>query len=554
MNTSKKAAIIIFAGLFLGTMFSSVAQISHGGMPYSFKKSISLSQIDVELLPYHDNEALLEEEVFPSKNEGFIFGKEIEVNYNLENSGLWETLPNGGRLWRLAIQSTGAYSLNLVFDGFYLPSHSNLFIYTEDRSYIMGSFTEKNNNQWGNFATSLLPGDAITLEYYEAPQDYGKGIVQLSTIVHGYKNLLFHKGKHGAAQGKCHIDVNCSIGDSYPNAKRAVALILNKKYALCSGTLLNNTAQDGKPYFLTAFHCVDANNNGILEQSEKDNLKNWVFVFDYESIECGSKTERESKSISGAALVASYNHSDFALLLLNDKPTEEFKAYYAGWDRRNISVAGTVCIHHPLGDIKKISKNNKILESSKYSDDDPNFPDNTHWEVTNWNFGSTEGGSSGSALFNDREQVIGQLEGGSALCNGNSPNSGADYYGKFYYSWTSGNNPNMDCSLNQWLDPIGTNAEFLKGYDPYETVSLTVFIQEAANITISPNPATYIVKIEANTQISSCKIYAINGQHIKSTEGDSDVVTINVGDLSSGVYFIKIECDNKIITKKLVKK
>ena len=209
MNRKYKIAAVIFAGLFSVTFFSSQAQISHGGMPHSFKKSISLSQLDVELLPYLDNNQLLENEPIPSKEDGFTFGKEITVNYNLENSGLWETLPNGDKLWRLAIQSTGAYSLNLIFDSFFIPPHSKLFIYTEDKSFIMGSFTEDNNNQWGNFATSLLPGEAIVLEYYEAAQDIGKSIIQLSTIVHGYKDFFFKKkGDYGTAEGKCHIDVN----------------------------------------------------------------------------------------------------------------------------------------------------------------------------------------------------------------------------------------------------------------------------------------------------------------------------------------------------------
>ncbi len=533
----KSCKITIFIGFFLGIFFSASAQIGHGGRPYSFKKSISLSPLNMEFLSYLDNEILLKEEVIPTKEEGFIFGKEIDVDYSLENAGLWDTLSNGARLWRLGIQSMGAYSLNLLFDSFYIPPFSNLFIYTEDKSYVIGSFTGENNNRWGNFATSLLPGDAIVLEYYEASQDQGLGILNLSTVVHGYKDFFFKRGIYGSSE-KCNMDVNCSIGSMYPNAKRAVALILRGGSAHCSGTLINNTAQDGKPYFLTANHCMTSNPS------------QFVFVFNYESTGCGESTAKPSYSINGATLLAKHPHSDFALLLLNNIPPKDSLPYYAGWDRRNIAVAGAVCIHHPNGDLKKISKDNKLLDSSNWEDEDPSYPKNTHWEVTYWDSGTTQGGSSGSALFNVLEQIIGQLEGGIAECNGSLPNDGYDLFGKVSYSWTNGNSPDSN-RLDYWLDPLGTGIEVLNGYDPYENVNTIRFEQEIINILLSPNPANDIVRIAANTQIHSYKIYAVNGQRIRSANINSSMVDLNVGDLTSGVFIIELLTDKGIVFKKL---
>jgi hypothetical protein len=537
-------------GLLWGSIFSLSAQISHGGLPYSFKKGLSLSPLDVELLPYLDNEALLEEEMTSSKKEeGFIFGKEIAVNYTLKNAGIWDTLPNEARLWRMGIQSTGAYSLNLVFDGFYIPPHSKLFIYTEDRSYILGSFTAENNNQWGNFATTLLPGDAIVMEYYEAPQDYDLGVLHLSTIVHGYKDFFFkqwkkgnsQKGKYGSSQS-CNIDINCGLGEKYPNAKRSVAVILNISSAICSGTLINNTAQDGKPYFLTANHCISSDNS----------VSHFVFIFNYESSSCNEETEKRTNSISGSTLLARHVHSDFALLLLNNAPTKEFQAYYAGWDRRNIAVAGAACIHHPQGDRKKISKSNKLLDSSEWEDDDPSFPKNTHWIVSSWDLGTTEKGSSGCALFNVLEQVIGQLEGGLAECDGNTQGKGSDWFGKLSYSWTNGNNTNRN-RLDYWLDPLETGAEVLDGYDPYENDNnIDHFQQETVHVILSPNPVDNIVTVASDTEIQSCKIYAINGQCVQSENASAMTVDFNVKNLSSGIYITKVCTGNGVVFKKLV--
>ena len=549
MNKYRKI-IVVFVGLFVLTITVSVAQIGHGGVPYSFKKNAILSQPDVELLPYLDNKILLEEEIASvSKQEGFIFGKEIKVDYRLDNSGLWEDL-NGGRLWRLSVQSTGAYSLNLIFDKFYIPPHSNLFIYTEDKSFVMGKFTEENNNQWGNFATSLFPGDAIVLEYYEDSQDYGQGIIQLTTIVHGHKDFFFKKGTYGSSK-QCNIDANCEEGNKYPYAKRATALILSANKAYCSGTLMNNTARDGKPYFLTAFHCIDVNQNRELSQKEIDDAQKWVFVFNYESTDCNESPEKQKYSINGAKLLAAYPHSDFALFLLNNKPTKDFNAYYAGWDRRNIATAGAFCFHHPNGDTKKISKNNKLLDSSKWDEDDYIFPDNTHWKVTSWDMGTTEGGSSGSALFNVLEQVIGQLEGGIARCNGTNPDNGYDLYGKFSYSWTNDNNTGRN-RLDYWLDSLGTGEEVIQGYDHFQkSNAIYDFNESIAKISLSPNPANNKVRIEANSQILSYTIYAISGQRIKSETINSWSIDLNVKDLSDGIYIIELQTKNGTVHKKL---
>ena len=537
---SKIFKIVILIHLLVGFLFPLSAQIGHGGKPYSFRKNSSLQSLAIEKLPYFDNELLLQEEIASMRETGFQFGKEISVDYTLNNSGTWDTLSDGSRLWRLGIYSQEAYSLNLLFDSFYIPSSSNLFIYTEDKSFIMGSFTSENNNQWGNFATSLLPGNEIVLEYYESAKDKGKGVILLSTIVHGYKDFFFKRTTAGNS-GRCNINVNCQEGDNFQEAKRAVALILNGGSALCSGTLLNNTAQDGEPFFLTANHCM------------KVNPSRFVFVFNYESIDCGNNDEKKPYSINGAKLLASHEHSDFALLRLNDKPQKECLPYYAGWDRRNMAIVGAAGIHHPKGDLKKISRTSKLLDSSKWEDNNPSFPDNTHWEVPSWDKGTTEDGSSGSALFNPLQQVIGQLEGGHAGCSGTQPNGAEDWYGKFSYSWTNGNSSDSN-RLDYWLDPIGSGIEVLNGYDWHKDNDTYIanYEKQDNTITISPNPANAIVNIEANAEIVSCALYSVNGQCMGEYFVNSNRTEIAIHLFPSGIYLLKTQTANGLIYKKLI--
>lgn len=62
---------------------------------------------------------------------------------------------------------------------------------------------------------------------------------------------------------------------------RMITQISLTKAGFCTGTLMNNKANNGRPYYLTAFHCVDINKNNVLEQSEIDALASSVFQFQF---------------------------------------------------------------------------------------------------------------------------------------------------------------------------------------------------------------------------------------------------------------------------------
>ena len=541
---------IVFAAIFLwGICAGAFAQIEHGGTPYSFKEK-SVSTFTAVALPAMENQRLLQEETAADdKQEGYPFGKEIAVDYRLDNSGTWEDLPDGGRLWRLGIESKGAYSINLLFDRFYIPPASHLFIYTADKSFVLGSFTEKNNNRWGNFATTLLPGDAIVLEFYEAAQDRNDAIIQLSTVVHGYKKILHQKGTYGNASW-CHVNINCEIGKPYQDVKRAVAFILNKGKSFCSGTLINNTAQDTTPYFLTASHCLQKKGDTFI----RFDPSLFVFVFNYETTDCEGKNAAKTYSVSGASVVATDSISDFALLLLNDRPPAECRPYYAGWSRKDTLYKGVVGIHHPSGDWKKISEDKKKIASGQFVEDDPDiYPDNTH-HVVIWDTGSTEGGSSGSGLFTRDGLIIGQLEGGYASCRYQNE---ADYYGKISYSWTNNNRQDSN-RLDYWLDPLGLGVETLKGMD----VSGPAKVDDTTlknTIVVYPNPANGQLTIDCRdviNHVSTVEIYDVVGQLMQKAPFNSPeggkysppseglgeaTIVLDISHLAAGLYFLKID-------------
>ena len=128
------------------------------------------------------------------------------------------------------------------------------------------------------------------------------------------------------------------------------------------------------------------------------NPANWVFRFRWEApvgqekcAEIGdSGNGTENKNINGAILRADNNTSDFILTELNTAPSPAWGIYYNGWDRsddNNVSAATTV--HHPDGDIKKISRENDPLTQQTVT-----FvgAQNRTWVVNNWDMGSTEHG------------------------------------------------------------------------------------------------------------------------------------------------------------------
>ncbi len=423
----------------------AVAQISQGGTPISFQHNLR-SEVQTLTMPYFDLQQLLVEDSLDQLAGGvpYRFGKSHEVYFTLENSGIWEELGNGDRLWRLRILSDDAYSINLIYEAFYLPPGASLFIYNDAQTDILGAFTEINNNPDGTFSSFLTRGSATTLEYYEPASVAGHGVISISNVVHGYRQMFGSKERGYGDSGWCNINVNCPEGDDWQDQKRGAAMVmLGSGTRWCSGSMINNTAQDGTPYFLTANHC-------------RGGESNWIIVFNYESPGCENQDGPLNQTIQFTTLRAANSHSDFALVELSSVPPADYGVYYNGWSRVNEPHDWSCGIHHPRGDIKKISFDHDPVTSSSWG----SGPANTHWRVGNWEEGTTEPSSSGSPLFDPQKRITGQLHGGTASCTSIT----FDAYGKLAVSWDYGSAPST--RLKEWLDPLETGVEVLDGWDP----------------------------------------------------------------------------------------
>ena len=398
-------------------------------------------------LPPVDNNLLVSQDDLENKVGPYKFGKSFPVSIDIKKQGARNIVENG-TVYSLEVESKDAYSLNFVFNMFHLSSGSEVIIYNSDKSMLIGPITSKNNNDKERFRTDLLKGDRATIELFEPNRVQSKpSILILDEIVHGYRNT-FRSG-YGDSES-CNIDVVCSPeGDGWLDESNSVVLILLNNNELCTGALINNACQDYTPNVLSAFHCIDLNGNGTLEAGEIDNAEDWVFRFKYRSPSCGGAEPPSYTWITyqgGSTFRSAWSQSDFSLVEMNEMPDGKDVIQLAGWSRSTTSINNTAGIHHPNGDVMKIS----------IDDHSPTFTTPTYfgyqvgtnhfWRVS-WDDGITARGSSGSPLFNNDGRIIGQLAGGGSFCA--TPQS-PDQYGRFDESW-DGSGQAIDEELGAWL-------------------------------------------------------------------------------------------------------
>ncbi len=447
----KKIFLLVIVCELLGLV--SHAQIASGGWPLEVKIKQSLFS------PWYNtggvNDRIIEKQLLQEEGEMHLkplrFAHGFDVNLTPENSGVW-TIQGQSRIWTLGIESTDAYSINLIFGKYRLPDGARLFVFSPDRTEILGAFTSENNTASEKLAVAPIAGDSILVQYEEPVNSSFHGELEISRIAHDYTGISLKSGDERRPMKRtaeyCNIDINCPEGLPYEDQQNSVCRIFIDGTELCTGVLVNNTASNGKPYVLTANHCIE---NASQAQVS-------LFLFNYESPYCGSIDGDNTHSISGSTLKAAFDSLDFSLVELSVAPPNYFRPYYAGWDVSGTVPASSYSIHHPMGDIKKIAIDKDAPTTGSYN---RTYVSNSFWKILRWDSGVTEIGSSGGPLFNPQQQVIGTLTGGAAYCA--LPEY--DMFEKLSRSWTYRKETGKQ--LKYWLDPNQTGETKINGYAPY---------------------------------------------------------------------------------------
>ena len=458
-----------------GMAAGAKAQMSEGGTPPSFRYEQTLrSRAAKETVAVNFN--VDDEKLVDSwrESEGLAprcVSRLIDVKMNPHNAGVWSTLPDGQTIWQLEIEARGAQALMLYYADFLIPEGGRLYLYNKDKSELLGAYTHATNPDGGRFATGFVSGDAVTLEYAPGP-DGRRPQLEIEAVGYGYNlpegDRIWRQGAQlRRTSASCEVNVNCSEGDSWQNEKRGVCHMLqriNDRGYVCTGSLLNNTAQDLKPYILTATHCAqDA--SGV--KATDNDLRQWQFIFHMEYSGCsnqsGLTTTRSMVGCTRLASTPTHGGSDGMLLLLRQSIPENYNVYYNGWDRSDRGSAWGISLHHPQGDYMKISTyTHPLAAATFYGENGLEGAAHAHWNVvfarTANGHGVTEVGSSGAPLFNSDKRIIGSLTGGTSSC---TKTEGDNLYGKLSYHWNK--QAGTDTHFDRYLDPQNSGVEVLDG-------------------------------------------------------------------------------------------
>ena len=483
-------------------------------------------------LPSVSNDALVERDAaLADGTRPLRFAEPFGYTLDARAAGTWEQL-GADRVWRLVVESPGAYSLNFGFSRFRLPEGAALWIYAPGEAPEYRPFTAADNEAHGELWTPLVPGERAVIELdlggLKAGEEADFELV-LGQVAHAYRPALLTAEEKAAmaparVSGSCNVDVVCPAGDGYEDIIRSVGAYTRSGVDICSGAAINTTRGDAEPNFLTANHCGNSAGNAASV----------VVYWNYQNSTCRTPGSPQSggpgdgsRAVfnSGTVFRGSGAASDWNLLTFDDPIVPEALVYLAGWDRRDRATTSAVAIHHPGVEEKRISFEDDPTSITDYLSDTTD-PDGTHIRVEDWDLGTTEGGSSGSPLFSPEQRIVGQLHGGFASCTSQTP----DWYGRIHRS--------MELGLAPLLDPLNSGAQTIDGREansslasdmtvspeqlgPGETARVTVqvsnFADQAADAVMFanalPSGLTFLGNIDSSAGTAS---------------GDGDVVTWTV--------------------------
>jgi hypothetical protein len=329
--------------------------------------------------------------------------------------------PDGTHVSVLIIRSSGASGVGVHFRNFALADGEEVYVYGGgSNSIVFGPYTEKGPWGSGEFWSGTVDGDTAVIEFYKNTDETQQGF-DVSEVSHILPELDWRLRSNEPDVLNCEVDESC-FSDPQKNAVARILFNNNGPY-LCTGTLLNNFAQDGTPYFLTANHCV--NSQAVAQTVE-------AYWF-YQTTSCNSGILRNwVHSPPGANLLATQGSNDFAFLRLQTNPPGG--AFFSGWTSVAQSAGTNVFgLHHPDGYIPPSV--NSYLRRSTGSIANTTFGclGLTNGYEVGWTSGSTEPGSSGSGLFTSNgHYLVGVLSCGPAPPTCNNPGAGYSKFANFY--------------------------------------------------------------------------------------------------------------------------
>ena len=549
-------------------LFAVSLAASASAQPLTQQRSglLSIERVDALSLDPLDNaelraEALADRSLLDGPAP-YPYARARTVSASVGQQGTWERLGDGQHVWRLLVESPGALSLDLGFSQFSLPEGATLWMYRPGEAPVFRPFTADDAGPTGTLWTPIMEGDRVVLEI-NLPADVRPEAVEvvLSDVGHAYRGVLGVEDEgafDGQKSGSCNVDTVCSQGDAYRDIIQSVGQYTFRSGGssfVCTGAAVNNTAQDGRPYFLTANHCV----------SSPAEASSMVVYWNYENSTCrtpgsfqsGQRGDGSRAQFStGTTLRATYRDSDVTLVEIDAALDDRWNVFLAGWDRADEATSRAIAIHHPAGEEKRISFENDPSQITTYGSPLPN-PSGDFIQIRDWDLGTTEGGSSGSPLFDENQRIVGQLTGGSAACGNDAP----DWYGRIASSWPGGGSAGS--RLSDWLDPTGSGALALDGRSAASAVPSEV-LPTAGGFALSapyPNPAQRAASLTLtvdSAQPITATLYDALGRRVavllhREVSAAAPVrLGVPLADLPVGAYLVRVEGETFTATRRVL--
>ncbi len=335
----------------------------------------------------------------------------------------WSATP-GGHALRVRIAATAAHALRIGLAVDQAPAGVRVrFASMREPMRAEGRALPRSGSLW----SGVIEGEEAIVELF-APESVSTSDVRVSVsaVAQHFVSPLerdFAGLAKSVVSGACEVDFACRAQDD-PALARVGAAVARLSYVngdyvwACTGTLLNPADGSFTPYFQTAAHCVH-------DQATADTVATLWF---YQTSSCGAaKSDGGVQQSGGARLLFADEVLDGALLRLDEAPPAG--AAFAGWDSSPLDAGAAITgIHHPGGDVKKVSEGKASLVGAGAF---------TH--VT-WISGVTESGSSGSGLFTATAGpqpdylLRGALFGGMSACTG-APANAYDAYSRLDLLW-----------------------------------------------------------------------------------------------------------------------
>ncbi|MDY6148670.1 MAG: T9SS type A sorting domain-containing protein [Porphyromonas sp.] len=462
----------IFRSLTVGAAVLSVgsvayAQQSFGGQPRSFSSASLRSagaeqELRVQNVPLNFNvDDELSRASWTAARQGVAprIGKVINSEISFTESAQLVATEGNTNIYRMMVSTEGTPSgVVFYYKDFFIPQGGKLYIYDVDQKQILGAYTYETHPQHGAFATEPLSTNTVVFEY-EAPAGVEMPSIEIEGLGYMYAAVPFRAlGESIDASDPylskaCQINVNCVEGNDWQTEKAGIVALIQKipgtgynsyDMSACSGNVLNNTNVDFKPYVISAAHCAgEGMDFKPTEGKWKGDFKipetimdQWIFGFHYEKPRCsnGSYATYNMKSLVGCRIrsyLPIHGYSDGMLLELTKNIPEDYRVYYNGFDATPQLPKRGVGIHHPASDSKKISTygDGSEMNYSRWVTTSSSGGETDHFKFK-FTAGQTEGGSSGSSLFNEEKLVVGTLTGGETI-----PCLGANWYGRLSSHW-----------------------------------------------------------------------------------------------------------------------